>query len=188
MVTKEDLLYRQIYTLKDGARVLIRPLTKDDKQCLFDLFIPVPPEERRFMRHNINDPEIITSWVENIDYDKIFPLVAIIGNRIVGDATIHFNDGSARHRAEIRIFLAKDFRDRGLGTRLVQGITDIAKRRNIYLLEVQIVRDLINDIKALEKLNFHTTCIYEDYFMLPDGELRDIVHMLNRIRSPEGEF
>lgn len=188
MVTKEDLLYRQIFTLKDGARVLIRPLTKDDKQSLLDLFLPVPLEERRFIRHNINDPEVVSAWVENIDYDKIFPLIAIVGDRIVGDATIHFNTGSARHRAEIRIFLAKDFRGRGLGTKLIQGVKEIAKRRSIYLLEVQIVRDLINDIKALEKLGFETACIYEDYFMLSDGELRDVVHMLNRIRTPEGEF
>jgi RimJ/RimL family protein N-acetyltransferase len=188
MVTKEDLLYRQIYTLKDGTRVLIRPLIKDDRQSLLDLFLPVPLEERRHIRHNINDPDVISSWIDNIDYDKIFPLVAIVGDRIVGDATIHFNEGTARHRAEIRIFLAKDFRERGLGTKLIQGVTEIAKRRNIYILEVQIVRDLINDIKALEKLDFKTVCIFENYFILPDGELRDVVHMLKRIHTPEGEF
>jgi acetyltransferase len=188
MVTKEDKLYRQVFTLKDGARLLIRPLNKEDKQNLLDLFLPVPMEERRFMRHNINDPAIVSSWVENIDYDKIFPVVAVVNDRIVGDATIIFNSDTARHRAEIRIFLSKDFRGRGLGTRLIQGIIDIAKRRSIYILEVEIVRDLINDIKALEKLGFETVCIYEDYFMLPDGELRDIVHMINRIRAPEGEF
>ena len=82
MVTKEDLLYRQIYTLKDGARVLIRPLTKDDKQCLLDLFIPVPPEERRYMRHNINDPQIITSWVEDIDYDRNTEVLWISAERL----------------------------------------------------------------------------------------------------------
>lgn len=188
MVTKEDLLYRQVFTLKDGARVLIRPLTKDDKQGLLDLFIPVPWEERRYMRHDINNPDLISSWVENIDYNNIFPLVAVVNDRIVGEATIHFNSDTARHRAEMRIFLAKDVRGRGLGTKLVRGVTEIAKRRNIYLLEVQIVRDLIDDIKALDKLGFTQVCVYEDYFILPDGELRDIVHMIRRILKPEHEF
>jgi len=115
-------------------------------------------------------------------------MVAVVNDRIVGDATLHFNTGTARHRGELRIFLAKDFRGRGLGNKLVQAITEIAKRRSLYMLEVQIVRDLTNDIKALERLGFETVCIFEDYFMLPDGELKDIVHMINRIRPPVSEF
>ena len=91
-----------------------------DRQALLDFFLPVSIEERRYMRHNVNDPQLIASWTENIDYDKVFPLVATVGDRIVGEATLHFNDGPARHRAEIRIFLAKDFKRRGLGSKLIQ--------------------------------------------------------------------
>ncbi|PWH17245.1 MAG: Acetyl-CoA synthetase [Anaerolineae bacterium] len=188
MVTKEDLLYRMVFTLKDGARVLIRPLVKEDKQALLDLFLNVSYEDRRYMRHNVNDPEVVSSFIDQLDYDRIFPMVAVVNDRIVGDATLHFNTGTARHRGELRIFLAKDFRGRGLGNKLVQAITEIAKRRSLYMLEVQIVRDLTSDIKALERLGFETVCIFEDYFMLPDGELKDIVHMINRIRPPVSEF
>jgi len=188
MATKEDLQFRQIFTMKDGARVLIRPLAKNDRQAMLDLFIPVPLEERRYMRHNINDPEIITSWTKNIDYDKVFPLIAVVGERIVGVASLHFYPEYARHRAEVRIFLAKDFRGRGLGSRLLLALIEIGKRRSLYILEVQIVRDLPNDIKAMEKVGFQPKCIFEDYIMLPDGELRDVVHMMMRLREPEGEF
>jgi len=188
MVMKEDLLYRQIVTLKDGARVLIRPLTKEDHSALLDLFLPVSPDERRFMRHNVNDPEVIAKWVDNIDYDQVFPLIALVGDRIVGDVTLHFNQGHARHRAEVRIFLAKDFRHRGLGTKLIQALIDVAKKRSLYILEVQIVRDLTNDIKAMQRMGFEIDCTFEDYYMLPDGELRDVVHLVQRLRAPEGEF
>lgn len=188
MVTKEEMLYRMVFTLKDGARVLIRPLVKEDKQALLELFLHVSPDDRRYMRHNVNDPSVVSGWVDNLDYDSIFPLVAVVGDRIVGDATLHFNSGTARHRGEVRIFLAKDFRGRGLGNKLIQAVTEIAKRRSLYMLELQIVRDLTSDIKALERLGFETKCIYDDYFMLPDGELKDIVHMINRIRPPENEF
>ena len=190
MVTKEELLYRQVFTLKDGARILIRPMTKDDLKALQELFLPVTPEERRFMRHDVNNPEVIASWIENLDYDKVFPLVALVGDRIVGEATLHFyvTDPSARHRAEIRIFLSKDFRQRGLGTKLLLALTEIAKKRSLYFLEVQVVRDLTNDVKAMERLGFKIECIFEDYFMLPDGELRDVVHMIMRLREPIGEF
>jgi RimJ/RimL family protein N-acetyltransferase len=188
MITKEDLIYRQVVTLRDGARVLLRPLTPDDRQGLLGLFLPVSKDELRFMRHNVNDPEVVNGWIDNLDYDKVFPLIAIVGDRIVGEATLHFQQGSARHRGEVRIFLSKDFRRRGLGTKLTQAIIDLAKRRSLYLLEVQTVRDLSNDIKAMEKVGFEIECTFEDYHMLPDGELRDIVHMILRLRAQEGEF
>jgi GNAT superfamily N-acetyltransferase len=188
MITKEDLIFRQVVTLRDGARVLIRPLTPEDKQALLDLFIPVPYEERRFMRHNINDPEVVSDWALNPAYDKIFPLVAVIGDRIVGNATLHFGQGPARHRAEMRIFLAKDFRRRGLGVKLIQAVIEIAKRRSLYILEVQTVTELVHDIKAMQKAGFETKCVFEDYFMLPDGELRDLVQLSMKLRANEDEF
>ena len=188
MVAKEDLIFRQVVTLRDGARVLLRPLTADDRQALLDLFLPVSMEDRRFMRHNVNDPAVIQGWIDALDYDKVFPLVAVVGDRIVGDATLHFFEGPSRHRAEIRIFMAKDFRRRGLGTKLLQALIELAKRRSLYLLEVQSVSDQVNDVKSFQKVGFEARCSFEDYFMLPDGELRDTVHLILRLRAVEDEF
>ncbi len=188
MVTKESLIYRQVLMLKDGTNVLLRPLVPDDYQGLLDLFMPLPPEEVRFLRHNVNDPQVIQGWIDNLDYDKLLPIVAVVGDRIVGLASLRFNETRASHRAELRIFLASDFRRRSLGTKMTQAMIDIAKRRNLYLLEVQTVRDLSNDIKAMEKVGFETRCVLEDYYMMPDGELRDVVIMLMRLRTPDDEF
>lgn len=188
MLTTEDLIYRQVITLRDGARVLLRPLIPDDRQALLDLFLPTPFEERRFMRQNVNDPEVVAGWADHIRYELVFPLVSVVAERIVGIGTLHFNDGAARHRGELRAFLAKDFRRRGLGTKITQALIDVAKRRSLYLLEVQIVRDLASDIKAMQKVGFEAACTIEDYFMLPDGELRDVVLMTLRLKMPEGEF
>jgi L-amino acid N-acyltransferase YncA len=188
MVTKEDLIYRQIFTLKDGARVLVRPLTKDDRQALLDLFLPVTPEEKRYMRDDVNDPKVIEAWIDALDYDKVFPLVAVAGNRIVGEATLHFHVGPDRHRAEVRIFLSKDFRHRGVGVRLLQGLLEIAKRRSLYIMEVQIVSDQNHFIRAFQSLGFEIKCTFEDYFQMPDGEVRDVAHLILRLRSTGDEF
>lgn len=184
----QDLLYRQVVTLRDGARILLRPLTKEDRQALLDLFIPVPMEERRFMRHNVNSAEVVNSWIDNLDYEAVYPVIAVVGDRIVGEATLHFKDGSARHRGEVRCFLSKDFRGRGLGTKMMQSLIEIARKKSLYLLEVHVVRDLTNDIKAMQKVGFEPSCTLEDYYMLPDGELRDLVILTLRLRSLEGEF
>jgi GNAT superfamily N-acetyltransferase len=88
----------------------------------------------------------------------------------------------------MRIFLAKDFRRRGLGVKLIQAVIEIAKRRSLYILEVQTVTELVHDIKAMQKAGFETKCVFEDYFMLPDGELRDLVQLSMKLRANEDEF
>jgi RimJ/RimL family protein N-acetyltransferase len=188
MVTQQELTYRQLITLRDGARVLLRPLITDDRQALIDLFTPVSPEERRYMRHDVTNPEVAGAWADKLDYDRVFPLVAMAGDRMVGDGTLHFHDGPARHRAEMRIFLAKDFRRRGLATRMIQALIDLAKRRSLYSLEVVSPTDRASDIKAFQSLGFEQICIYTDYWMLPDGDLRDVAHMILRLRSTADEY
>ena len=183
MITKQDYIFRQLVTLKDGTRVLLRPLTKDDRQTLIDLFAPVSPEDLQYFRTEVNNPDVVGSWVDDLDYERILPLVAIAGDRIVGDATLHFHTGPKRHIAEVRIFLAKDFRQRGLGSKLLQALIDIAKRRNLYMLEVEVVSDQVNIVRAFQNTGFVMKCTFEDYFMLPDGGTIDLLHLILRLRN-----
>lgn len=188
MFAKQDLIYRQLVTLRDGARVLLRPMTIDDRQALIELFAPVSPDDRRFFRTNVSDPDMVGSWVDDLDYDKVLPIVGLIGDRIVGDATLHFNHGPKRHIGELRIFLAKDFRNRGLGSKMFLALIDLAKRHNLYMLEGEVVADQTHIIKAFQNAGFIVKCIFEDYFITPDGELHDLAHLILRLRTDEDNF
>lgn len=189
MITeKADLNYRQVYTLKDGGRVLVRPLAIDDRQPLHELFQNTSSEDRRYMRHDVANPSVIDGWIDHMDHEHVLPLVAVVGNHLVGVASLHFKEGPARHRAEVRVFLSKEFRQLGVGSRVLQGLIETARRRGHYLLEVEIVSDQAHLIKAFRNLGFETRAVFEDYFMMPDGELRDVAHMVLRLRSNDQEF
>ena len=188
MINKQDLLYRQIITLSDGSRVLLRPLTPDDRQNLIDLYAHLNADELRFLRHDVSNPEVVSAWVDDLDYDRVLPVLALIGEQIVGNATLHFHQGPARHRAEVRIFLSKEVRRRGLGTRTLQALIDLAKRRNLYLLEAEIPVDQTNVIKAFKNMGFEQKCNLDDYYMLPDGEFRDVAHLILHLRETGGDF
>lgn len=188
MVTKDDIVFRQLLTLSDGGRVLLRPLTAEDKGQLIELFQQVSPEDLRYMRHNVTDKELISNWVDNLDYDQVLPIVAVINERLVGSATLHFFEGPSRHRAEVRIYLAKEVRRRGVGSRMIQALVDIAKRRNIYMIEARIINEQATVIRAFQNLGFVRKCILDNYFILPDGELRDVAHLILRLRDSSEEF
>lgn len=188
MILREDLIYRQVFTLKDGTRVLVRPLVEQDRQALLDLFLPVGLDEKRYIRHDIHNPMILESWIDELNYDTVLPLVAEVNNRLIGVASLHFRQGPARHRAEIRIFLAKNYRKRGVGTRMLNGLIELAKRRGIAILEVEIVSDQSHLVKAFHNIGFNTVCTLEDFFMLPDGDCLDVHLLVKHLQMNFQEF
>jgi len=178
--------YRNVVTLKDGAHVLLRAMMPEDQQGLEALFAPLSDDDMLYFRDNVRDPEVIQRWGEDLDYERVLPLLALVRERIVGQATLHFGRGPKRHLGEVRIFLSKDFRQRGLGSRMLATLIDLAKKEDLHALIAEIVIDQTRVIKAFQRLGFTLRSTYEDYFMLPDGETRDVVVLMLPLR-PRGE-
>jgi|MudIll2142460700_1097286.scaffolds.fasta_scaffold107821_2 L-amino acid N-acyltransferase YncA len=180
--------YRNIVTLKDGAKVLFRAMVPDDEQGLVELFSTVSDDDLWYFRDNVRDPAVIHEWCEMLDYHRVLPLLAIVRNNVVGQATLHMRRGPKRHLGEVRIFLAKDFRQRGLGSKMLNTLIDLARKQNLQILTAEIVTDQSRVIKAFQKLGFVMRCTFEDYFMLPDGDTRDVAVLMLSLRQKLDEF
>lgn len=180
--------YRQIVMLSDGTRVLLRPLVKEDKPGLVALFDHASEDDLKLMRNDVRDKAMIGAWADNIDYAKVVPLVAVVNDRLVGDATLHFRWGPGRHLADVRIFLAKDFRRRGLGVTLLRGVIDVAKKLGLQQLVAEIVADQVKVINAFKELGFEQRAIFPDYFMMPDGETHDVAVLILMLTSKRDLF
>ena len=188
MQPQNALIYRQVITLRDGTRILLRPLTKDDRTALTELYATVTPDELVYFRQNVGDPQIVASWIDELDYERILPLVAVVGNQIVGSNTLHMGEGVRRHIGEVRIYLAQDYRGRGLGTKMIQAMIDIARKRGLLMLEAHVIREQTHIVRAFHNAGFVTKCVFEDAYLLPNGQLRDVDHMILRLRATDEEF
>ena len=180
--------YRNVVTLKGGVRALLRPMTAVDEQELINLFAPTSNEDLRYLRDNVRDPDVVRGWCETLDYSRVLPLVALVNERIVGEATLHFRDGPKRHVGELRIFMAKDYRRRGLGTKMLETLIDLARKQDLHILVAEIVADQSKVIKAFKNLGFKLCVVCEDYFMLPDGDTRDVAMLMLPLRTSLDEF
>lgn len=180
--------YRQIVTLADGTRVLLRPLMPEDREGLIALFEPVGPDDYKLMRNDVRNKELVGSWVDHLDYKKVLPLVAVVADRIVGDATLHFRTGPGRHIADVRIFISKEFRRRGLGTAMLRALIDVARKCGLQLLVAEIVADQVKVINAFKNLGFEQRALYPDYFIMPDGETHDVVVLMLPLIHKREEF
>ncbi len=175
-------------TLKDGAYILLRPMIADDEKHLIEYYTSVSDEDLRYFRDHVKDPKLIQEWCESLDYGKVLPLLAFSKDRIVGSASLHFFDGPKRHVGEVRLFLAKDFRKRGLGMKMVRALIDLARKQGLSILTAEIISEFTKFIRAFEQLGFKPMCVLDDYFMFPDGDLCDIVLMTMHLRPKTDEF
>jgi RimJ/RimL family protein N-acetyltransferase len=188
MLPEQIKNFREMVTLRDGTYVLLRPMTAGDEKCLLDFYSAVSEDDMRYFRHYVKDSALIRSWCENLDYGRVLPILAVVKDRAVGSASLHFHDGPKRHIAEVRLFLAKDFRKRGLGMKMIKALIDIARRQGLSILQAEVIAEQTKVVKAFEALGFKTHAMLDDYFLFPDGEARDVVFMTMALRAKADEF
>jgi L-amino acid N-acyltransferase YncA len=108
--------------------------------------------------------------------------------RVVGNASLHFYEGPKRHVGEVRLFLAKDYRKRGLGMKMIRALIGQARKHGLSILMAEMIADMTKFVKAFEQLGFKSMCTLDDYFMFPDGDSSDVVLMMMSLRSKTDEF
>ncbi|HEY74153.1 MAG: hypothetical protein DRJ03_04395 [Chloroflexi bacterium] len=180
--------YRKVKPLPNGARVLLRPLTKEDKQSLVNLFARASQEDLEYFRDDAGDPAVVGSWVDSLDLKRVFPLVAVVDDKIVGDATLHFRERYHRHLAWVRIFLDRDYRRQGIGTLMLRSLIEIARRLNLQQLYTEVVTTQGRAIKAFQDMGFQQEVTLRDYFLTSDGEPLDMAILALRLVDRSGEF
>ena len=180
--------YRRLVTLNDGLRVLIRPLTQADKEQLLKLFANASQEDLDYFRSDASDPQIVASWCDKLDYAQVFPLVAVVNDQIVGDATLQIGVNYNRHVGWVRLYLDREYRRRGMGGLMLSGLIDIARKIGLQQLVAEIVTNQVQVIKAFQSLGFKQEFIYRDYFMTPQGETLDVALLILRIVENPATF
>lgn len=188
MLPEQIKNFREMVTLKDGTYILLRALTQDDKQRLKEFYDAVSDDDLRFFRHYVKGSTLVEEWTERLDYTQVLPLLAFSKERIVGSSTLHFFQGPKRHVAEVRLFLAKDFRKRGLGMKMIRSLIEIARKQGLHILTAEIIAESTKVVKAFEQLGFSATATLDDYFMFPDGDCCDVVLMTLSLRQKIDEF
>lgn len=174
--------YPQEAALRDGRRVLLRPFAEKDVDALFEFFQHLPIAYRRFAWDHIENRSLIEGWGRDIDYAKVFPLLAFDGNRIVADATLHRRHGSPlRLAGRIKWMIDPAFRGAGLGTLLVNQFIGIARENGLRHLNAMLISDLEADaVTTLQNLGF-TSYVMPGYGTDPDGNQHDMTHLILKL-------
>jgi len=172
--------------LKDGKKATLRPLHKADEKDFHQLFLGIPEPERMFIKHRVMDLKVIRDWCQNIDYGRNLPLVALIGGRIVGDATLHQQLGGwKRHVGRVSVLVHPEFRGRGLATRLVGEIIEIARGAGLEKVEAEFIGEQEAAIKMFALLGFSQLVRLDDYVKDMQAVSHDYILMGLNLKTDE---
>jgi len=183
--------YSKEGVLKDGTRVILRPMVKEDREKLLAFFRSLDEKDLLFLRSDVRDAAVIDRWVNNIDYRRAFPLLAEVDGRIVGDATLHMRQmGWKRHLGNVRVVIAKDYQNRGLGTLLVNELVELAEEYGLEKLVAEIHLQAHGALKVCKRAGFSVKAVFEDLVKDLTGMNSDLVVMVCDVqgrdrRAPE---
>jgi acetyltransferase len=159
--------HEQRLPLAGGDEVLVRPIQPDDAEMLQALVRGLSPESRylRFASAITELPAPLLARLTLIDYDREMALAAVAtaadgAERIVGVSRIITNPDQAS--CEFSLLVADDFAGRGLGSRLMESIIEVAREKGLAEIDGLVLAQNSGMLRLMKNLGFTVKPFAED--------------------------
>ena len=177
--------YEKTLPLRGGGEYTIRPIHPDDAHMLKKLVSELSPQSRyfRFVSSMAELPPSMLARFTLIDYDREMALVAVVKERtatpegdiseterIVGVSRYVTNPDQSS--CEFALVVADDFNGKGLGSRLMESIMDVAREKGLSEIEGLVLANNSGMLKLMRGLGYQVKSYAED----PDFKL--VTHSL----------
>jgi L-amino acid N-acyltransferase YncA len=182
--------YPKEVILKDGTGVTLRPLAEGDQDALFRMFHRFPKEELWFLNHDVNDPELIDEWIENLNSKRVVSIVALLEGRVIANAVLMMKGyGAKKHIGKIRIAVAPAMREKRLGTWMLLDLINLAVAIGLKILVMRLIEDRdIAVIQGVKKLDFVERAILEDYVLDMEENPHNLVILSKHLHTRWDDF
>jgi L-amino acid N-acyltransferase YncA len=180
--------YKKEAKLKDGTKILLRPMVAEDQDALYTFFKSVPKEDARYLRDDVASRLIVEEWTKNLDYNKTLPVLALKHGTVIADATLNRRRfGWKWHLGTVRLFVHKDYRKVGLGQLMIEEIADIALKLELEKLIAEVPDVNMSAINAFTKAGFYRAATIPNLVKDRENRPLDVVVMIKDIRPARDE-
>ncbi len=168
--------YSKQAILRDGRKVSLRYLGREDFELSLEFYRRQPEEERVYLRRDVTKREVIEERIGEIEAGLATVIVALDGGRIVGDAILFVIDrGWFRKTGEIRLTVDTEFRGQGLGTLLAREIFALAVKKKLVKLEIACMETQVGTMLVLEPFGFVREGVLANFVVDTKGREHDLI-------------
>jgi len=180
--------YHKEVELKDGTKVLLRPMVAEDQDALYDFFKGVHREVALYLRHDVSSRLVIEGWAKNLDYEKTLPLLALKDDTIIADATINRRQfGWKWHLGTVRVFVHRDYRNVGLGHLMLEELVDISYKLGIEKLIAEVPDLNTAAIRAFDRAGFYRAAQIPNMVKDRENMPVDVAVMMKDVKPPHDD-
>ena len=170
--------YPKEVKLKTEEKVVLRLLTLDDLEPLIYFFQNLSSKDRMFLRSDVMQKEYIYRRYGKMNYDVMFPLIALSNGKIVAIGTLFRAEyGWMRHLGELRCVVSEDYKRKGLCTILIRELFLHALSTDLYKIQAEIMEDQASAISAFKRMGFKTEAVLNKHVTDINGKRRNLVIM-----------
>ncbi len=159
-------------TARARTDVEVRALTNDDVDALTAFFASVPEGDRTFFKEDVSDPVVIAGWVAVADRHR---LIALVDGEVAGYVAVLKGIGWSSHVGELRLVIAPEFRQRGIGRLLAQRAVVEALELGVVKLVVDVVAGQDRLFDMFTKLGFEQEGRLRRHVRSATGETHDLL-------------
>jgi len=182
-------MYSRESTLKDGTRVILRPLEDEDLENLFRFFARIPRSDILIFKDDAGRLETIESWFTNPVYKKVFQLVALKEDEIIAKGTLHKEGLYWQHAAEIKLIVDPDYRGRGLGSQMFKTLLVEGLKHSFEKIIVRFTPDNKSFTRMLDHFGFKPEAVLNCYVSCEEtGEHKDLIIASYNLEDWKGRF
>ncbi len=134
--------YESDILLRDGSTLHFRPIKPDDVTALLEFHKRLSPRSVYF-RFFSPLPELgeeRARALANVDYNDKFTIVGELAGRLVGVAS-YYRDKNSPDRAEVAFLIEDALQGRGIATRMLERLAEIAREKNVTTFDAYVLGD-----------------------------------------------
>ena len=157
----------------------IRQLEQRDGENVKQFVARVPDGDRTFFKENVEDPEVLESWVR----PGTARVIAVDDERVLGYLAVVPLQGWSSHVGEVRVIVDPDARGRGIGRALARQAVLEALDLGLTKMVVEVVADQEATIGMFRSLGFDPEALLADHVRDQAGDLRDLMILSHSVEQ-----
>lgn len=181
--------YPKEITLRNGTRVILRPLGVGDAEGMWRFLQQIPEIDKAHFHEDVESLSVVEQWAKSVEYATELPILAIQKGQVVGTVTLFRNRTGWKQRVGIvRILIAPVLRHLGLGTAMIREIRHLGELVALNYLLAEVIEEQQDAVRALERMGFEKAVIYRNYVNDRKGHLHNLVVLLHPMSGLEKEI